>query len=164
MNIEGKQMEYAKTFILFAFIGVVFILLNKFGLLKFGKSSEEKDVARLNDIPNFKPEYEKVLVAAIKKKEKTNKPTKAQLLKYFPTSKELTTWSRNLWDAKQFWNDDESKTYGVFRSMGSQLDVWAFAKFFQVDKNKDLFGFLENYLNAEEISMVYNIIKQKPII
>jgi hypothetical protein len=48
--------------------------------------------------------------------------------------------------------------------MDSQLDVWAFAKIFQATKNKDLFGFLESYLNAEEISMIYNIIQQKPLI
>lgn len=164
VNVEGKQMEYAKTFLLLAFIFIVLMMLNKFGLLKFGKTSDEKDVDRLNNIPNFKPEYESVLYAAIKKKLKVAKPTRSQIESFLPTKTELNTWVKNLWDAKAFWNDDESKTYGVFRSMNTQMDVWAFAKIFQAVKDKDLFGFLESYLNPAEISMVYNIIKEKPLV
>jgi len=164
MNIEGKQMEYLKTFLLIAVIFVILVLLKKFGLLKFGDSKEEKDVKALNDIPNFKPEYEKVLYKAAAQKLGVSKPTATQMAKFIPTTTELKTWVNNLWDAKGNINDDEAKTYGVFRSMNSQVDVWAFAKIFQVMKNKDLFGYLESYLNPEEISMVYQIIKSKPLV
>jgi F0F1-type ATP synthase delta subunit len=100
----------------------------------------------------------------MKKKLGVSKPTTAQIQQFIPTNSQLKTWTDNLWNAKQFFNDDESKSYGVFRSMDSQLDVWAFAKIFQATKNKDLFGFLESYLDAEEISMIYNIIQQKPLV
>jgi hypothetical protein len=164
MKVEGKQFEYFKTFLLIAIIFVILVLLKKFGLLKFGDSKEEKDVKALNEIKNFQPAYEKVLYEAMKKKLGTSKPTTAQIQSFIPTTNQLKTWTDNLWNAKQFFNDDESKSYGVFRSMDSQLDVWAFAKIFQATKNKDLFGFLESYLDAEEISMIYNIIQQKPLI
>jgi len=164
MKLEGKQMEYLKTFLLIAIIFVIVVLLKKFGLLKFGDSKEEKDVKALNEIKNFQPEYEKVLYEAMKKKLRVSKPTSAQIKQFIPTTNELKTWTNNLWDAKQFFDDDESKSYGVFRSMNSQIDVWAFAKFFQGSKNKDLFGYLESYLDADEISMIYNIIKQKPLL
>jgi hypothetical protein len=164
MKVEGKQFEYFKTFLLIAIIFVILVLLKKFGLLKFGDSKEEQDVKALNEIKNFQPAYEKVLYEAMKKKLGTSKPTTAQIQTFVPTNSQLKIWTDNLWDAKQFFNDDESKSYGVFRSMDSQLDVWGFAKIFQATKNKDLFGFLESYLNAEEISMIYNIIQQKPLI
>jgi hypothetical protein len=164
MKVEGKQFEYLKTFLLLAVIFVILVLLKKFGLLKFGDSKEEKDVKALNEIKNFQPEYERVLYEAMKKKLGVSKPTTAQIQQFIPTTNQLKTWTNNLWDAKQFFNDDESKSYGVFRSMDSQLDVWGFAKFFQSIKNKDLFGYLESYLDAEEISMIYNIIKQKTLI
>jgi len=164
MKVEGKQFEYLKTFLLIAIILVILSLLKRFGLLKFGDSKEEQDFKALNEIKNFQSAYEKVLYEAMKKKLGTSKPTAAQIQSFIPTNSQLKTWTDNLWNAKQFFNDDESKSYGVFRSMDSQLDVWAFAKIFQATKNKDLFGFLESYLNAEEISMIYNIIQQKPLI
>lgn len=164
MKLEGKQFEYFKTFLLIAIIFVILVLLKKFGLLKFGDSKEEQDVKALNEIKNFQPAYEKVLYEAMKKKLGTSKPTTAEIQTFIPTNSQLKTWTDNLWNAKQFFNDDESKSYGVFRSMDSQLDVWAFAKIFQATKNKDLFGFLESYLDAEEISMIYNIIQQKPLV
>lgn len=164
MKVEGKQFEYLKTFLLIAIILVILSLLKRFGLLKFGDSKEEKDVKALNEIKNFQPEYERVLYSAMAKKLGVSKPTTKQVQTFIPTTNQLKTWTNNLWDAKQFFNDDESKSYGVFRSMDSQLDVWAFAKFFQAIKNKDLFGYLQSYLDDEEISMIYNIIQQKPLI
>jgi hypothetical protein len=68
----------------------------------------------------------------------------------------------DLWDATGVFNDDEEKIYGVFRAMKTQSQVAALAKRFNQLKNKDLFGYLNDYLNESELLKVKAIIDQKP--
>lgn len=68
----------------------------------------------------------------------------------------------DLWDATGTFNDDEEKIYGVFRAMKTQSQVAALAKRFNQLKNKDLFGYLNDYLNETELLKVKAIIDQKP--
>jgi hypothetical protein len=68
----------------------------------------------------------------------------------------------DLWDATGVFNDDEEKIYGVFRAMKTQSQVAALAKRFNQLKNKDLYGYLNDYLNETELLKVKAIIDQKP--
>ena len=68
----------------------------------------------------------------------------------------------DLWDATGVFNDDEEKIYGVFRAMKTQSQVAALAKRFNQLKNKDLYGYLNDYLNESELLKVKAIIDQKP--
>jgi hypothetical protein len=69
---------------------------------------------------------------------------------------------KDLWDATGVFNDDEEKIYGVFRAMKTQSQVAALAKRFNQLKNKDLYGYLNDYLNESELLKVKAIIDQKP--
>jgi hypothetical protein len=68
----------------------------------------------------------------------------------------------DLWDATGFFNDDEDKIYGVFRAMKTQSQVAALAKRFNQLKSKDLYSYLNEYLNDTELLKVKGIIDQKP--
>jgi hypothetical protein len=68
----------------------------------------------------------------------------------------------DLWNATGMFNDDEEAIYGVFRAMRTQSQISALAKRFNQLKNKDLYGYLKNYLNEAELLTVKKIIDQKP--
>jgi len=68
----------------------------------------------------------------------------------------------DLWDATGYFNDDEDKIYGVFRAMKTKSQVAALAKRFNQLKSKDLYSYLNEYLNDEELLKVKGIIDQKP--
>jgi hypothetical protein len=68
----------------------------------------------------------------------------------------------DLWNATGTFNDDEEAIYGVFRAMKTKSQVAALAKRFNQLKNQDLYSYLDNYLNDEEILKVKSIIDQKP--
>lgn len=68
----------------------------------------------------------------------------------------------DLWDATGTFNDDEEKIYGVFRALRTQSQVAALAKRFNQLKSKDLYGYLNDYLNESELLKVKAIIDQKP--
>jgi hypothetical protein len=68
----------------------------------------------------------------------------------------------DLWDATGYFNDDEEKIFGVFRAMRTQSQIAALAKRFNQLKNKDLYGYLKDYLNETELLTVKKIIDQKP--
>lgn len=68
----------------------------------------------------------------------------------------------DLWDATGYINDDEEAIYGVFRAMKTQSQIAALAKRFNQLKNRDLYGYLRNYLNDAEMLNIKKIIDQKP--
>lgn len=68
----------------------------------------------------------------------------------------------DLWDATGYINDDEEAIYGVFRAMKTQSQIAALAKRFNQLKNRDLYGYLRNYLNDAEMLIIKKIIDQKP--
>lgn len=89
-------------------------------------------------------------------------------LKTYPAGTRLLTqggaaaYVEDLWNATGYFNDDEQKIYGVFRAMKTQSQVAALAKRFNELKSQDLYSYLKNYLNDEELLTVKKIIDQKP--
>jgi hypothetical protein len=89
-------------------------------------------------------------------------------LKSYPAGTRLLTqggaaaYVEDLWNATGYFNDDEQQIYGVFRAMKTQSQVAALAKRFNELKSQDLYSYLKNYLNEEELLTVKKIIDQKP--
>lgn len=79
------------------------------------------------------------------------------------TQSGATAYVNDLWDATGMFNDDEEKIYGVFRAMKTKSQVAALAKRFNQLKAKDLYGYLQDYLNDSELLKVKSIIDQKPL-
>ncbi len=164
MNVEGKQFEYFKTFLLLAVIFVILVLLNKFGLFKFGDSKEEKESKKLFTLPQFEKAYEKVLMAALQKKYNKKKFSQNEINAMLPKSSEMYDFYKNLEKAKGLFDDNEAAIYGVFKSFKNQLQLWFFAQFFLKTKGEDLIGYLGEFMNDNELAKLYNIINTKPLL
>jgi acyl-CoA-binding protein len=78
------------------------------------------------------------------------------------SSPEIIALVDRIYNAKGYFNDDEQAIYGVFRAMKTQSQISALAKRFNQLKAQDLYSYLKNYLNEEELLTVKKIIDQKP--
>ena len=68
-----------------------------------------------------------------------------------------------LWNATGFFNDDEEEIYGVLRAMPTKAAISFLAKRFDIQKGQDLYSYLDEYLNDEEMLRVAQIVNDKPL-
>jgi len=68
----------------------------------------------------------------------------------------------NLWAGKDLFNDDEEKIYAVFRQLTTQWQLSLFSSLFYYFKKKDLLEWLKGFLDANEMAVIFNIIKNYP--
>lgn len=71
--------------------------------------------------------------------------------------------AEQIYDAMGFFNDDEEEVYGVFRSLKTQSQIAWVAKRFFIQYGQDLYSFLDEYFNDEEMQKLYLITKDKPL-
>jgi hypothetical protein len=127
---------------------IVYKLLQKTGLLPSAESTQAaQNLQQLESASVW--DYNKFL---------STLPAGAKLL----TQSGAAAYVEDLWDATGTFNDDEEAIYGVFRAMKTQSQISALAKRFNQLKSKDLYGYLKDYLNEEELLNVKKIIDQKP--
>lgn len=67
-----------------------------------------------------------------------------------------------LWAGKDLFNDDEEKIYGVFRQITTQWQLSLLSSLFFYFKKKDLLEWLKGFLDANEMAVIFNIIKNYP--
>lgn len=163
MKLEGKQMEYLKTFLLIAIIFVIVVMLNKFGLLKFGKSKDEKKADKLFFAPQLSPQFNTTILSALRKKYGRTNFTNAEFAKFAPSPYQLKKWYESILTAKSLRDDNEAQVYATFKEMPNQLAVFAFGMYFNKAFNGDLITFL-SFLDSEELAKVSDIINSKPIV
>lgn len=127
---------------------IVYRLLQKTGLLPSAASTQaEQNLQQLESATVW--DYNKFL---------STLPAGALLL----TQNGAAAYVDDLWNATSWFNDDEQAIYGVFRAMKTQSQISALAKRFNQLKAQDLYSYLKNYLNEEELLTVKKIIDQKP--
>ena len=147
-------------------IGVIVLikLLRDWGLL--GKTDEEINTEKFNDLETFKPEF--IKTAGFKIAKKLNKPVNQlnaqDLNKFMPSLADTKNFVKSLADAKSVWDDDETKIYSAFRSVKSQFYLNRYNKYFVETIKKSIPDYLADFMNEKEISKIYTIIKNKPII
>lgn len=73
------------------------------------------------------------------------------------------TYAKIIYDAKGVFNDDEAAIYGVFRALKCKTQISSLAKGFFDNYKVDLYGFLENVLNLEELGKISEIVNKLPI-
>ena len=71
--------------------------------------------------------------------------------------------AEKIYDATGYFNDDEEAIYSVFRSLTTQSQVPFVADAFRKKYNKDLYFFLKDTLNEDELTNIANIINAKPV-
>jgi len=65
-----------------------------------------------------------------------------------------------LWDATGVFNDDEEAIYGVFRQLTYLSQISYLAQVFYGKYNQDLYGYLSNHLNTDELNTIANIVSK----
>lgn len=127
---------------------IVYKILQKFGVIPSAASTQaEQNLIALESASVW--DYNKFL---------SNLPAGAKLL----TQTGAAAYVNDLWKATGYFNDDEQAIYGVFRAMKTQSQISALAKRFNELKGQDLYSYLKNYLNEEELLTVKKIIDTKP--
>lgn len=159
-----KQFEFLKWGAVIILIYALISLLNKFGII--GTSKEAEQTEKLLDAPQFKPTFLDTIKQAIAKaRNKTVKQLTATDIKMFmPSSNQMLQWKDSMIAAKGVFNDDETAIYTVFRSIKTQAQMYFFNEFFKTYMKKDLVSFCQDFMNEDEMSKIYVIIKNKPLI
>ncbi len=87
--------------------------------------------------------------------------------KQFPAKKYTDSQADNLsdhiWNAFGFFNDDEAKIFGVFRTVKYRANVSQIADSFAKRYSRDLLSELQSRLSDSELTELYKIVSQKPI-
>jgi len=68
-----------------------------------------------------------------------------------------------VYDSKGLFKDDPDKTTSVFQLLNSKAQISYFSYVFTKIFDKDLFSYLNQFLNSEELTKISNIIKNKPL-
>lgn len=67
-------------------------------------------------------------------------------------------WCTMVYGAKGLFNDDEAKVYGAFAALKYKTQVSWLAQNFFAKYQKDLLGYLQGFLNTDEMAKVSSIV------
>lgn len=161
-------------------------LLQTFGVVKTQKEQEQEanvikaesgsvtqasSVIPSNPALALNPRYHFTIMKEYLKKIGKTKPSaedQKKIYSPFPGSNiffdvALQGIAKQLWDSKGFFNDNEEQAFDAFQKARNQAQISYIAGVFQRDYKRDLFSFLQSFMNEAEISKVYSIIKGKPL-
>lgn len=68
-----------------------------------------------------------------------------------------------IYDSKGIFNDEEDSIYNSFQILNSKAQISYLSNTFSKIYNKDLLSYLKNFLNSDELTKIYQIIKNKPL-
>ena len=174
-----KDNKLTLVIVIVAIIGM-YLIVNEFTGL-FGKSEkeqqQEKEADQLNDSEVLNNAYlyeQRMLIkAGLYGKPKDVLPF---LNKHLPGGQNwgavMNSMCDAIWDAKAtvateiltigIVHDKEDAVFAVFNALPSKFACAFFANYFQKRKARDLVGFMQTFMNTEELSKVYRIIDKKP--
>ncbi len=155
MAVTGK-IDVNITKVLIILIGVAALGVVSYLIYKHFKEKKEKDnVAALFAMEEFTA---KGLATGISKIPKT----KLKAVQSKMDAMDLQPIGNLIEDAPGTFNDDEESIYDAFSSLKTRLGIAYFAAYFKSVYKKPLLTFLQNFMNNEELSRLYEIIKPMP--
>ena len=108
--------------------------------------------------PNYVSTIGKKILADFKKSGK-----KQPDLKTFWGAYSYRDLSKQLYDAKGVFNDDEDALFGVFRTLNTQFQISFLSNYFYKLYKKDLLSYILGFTNTEERAKLYDIIINKKL-
>jgi len=154
MEIQGNQKNILSWVVVVAFIYAIYKLFVFLGVFKSkeqeGKEELNKELAGKGDV--FVQMAKEIAV------------TPAVLKRSVSDSKTIAKMISTLREAPSVWwlPDNEIKVYAVFRALKSKLDMGLLAAVFKVSLKIDLFDYLEQFMNEDELAKVNSIVKGLP--
>jgi hypothetical protein len=120
------------------------------------------DSSTLNSSPfiAFNGNYAAAIVKAYNKKYGAGKFNANFQLKFPPVA--FLDLVHSIYNSKGTFNDNEEATFGVFRQIQTQYQLSLLSSLFYVYYKKDLLEYLKGFLNADEMLIITNIVKNYP--
>lgn len=158
-------MNNDKFFTALKIIGIVaatytiYQLLQEVGLIKT-KNDKLAETVATEDV--FTPKYKSELMNLLAKKLKVNLLTPQQISAAALSSGTNNFIKNELLKAKGIFDDDEEAIFNVFKNFQTQFQIMYFNEFFKATTKKDLFVFLYDFLDNDELARVVKTINAKP--
>lgn len=71
----------------------------------------------------------------------------------------MNNYAKRIYDGKGIFNDDEDQVFSVFRAISTKSQLSQFAGHFSDFYKKDLWNYLNSFLNTQELSIITNMVK-----
>jgi len=155
---NDKFFTVLKIIGIIAAIYTIYQLLQEVGLIKTKNDILAETVAT-EDV--FTPKYKNELMNLLAKKLKVSKLTSQQISAAALSSGTNNFIKNELIKAKGIFNDDEEAIFNVFKNFQTQFQVMYFNEFFKATTKKDLFVFLYDFLDNDELARVVKTINAK---
>ena len=154
MELQGNQKNIISWVVVVGFLIAVYKLLTVFGVFK---TAEEKGAEQLDTDLGGKGD---TFVEDAKKLGK--KP--GTLKRSVSDSKTIAKMITTLREAPKVWwlPDEEIKVYAVFRQLKSRVDMGLLSSVFKGIVKIDLFDYLEQFMDDEELAKVNGIVQKLP--
>jgi hypothetical protein len=154
MEISGNQKNIISWVVVVGFLIAVYKLLTIFGVFK---TADEKAAEKLGTDLGGKGD---TFVEDAKKTAKTP----AVLKRSVSDSKTIAKMITTLKEAPKVWwlPDEEIKVYAVFRQLKSKTDMGLLSATFKVIQKIDLFDYLEQFMDSEQLAKVNGIVQKLP--
>ena len=150
-------------------------LLQKVGLIKTNEettatANEESATADTTKIQTaksiiaFNPSYRTAIVKAYVNKYGSTGATKFDTAKQIKfTQSQVNSLIKSIYDCKGTFKDDKSKLLTVFKDIQTQYQLSYIAGIFKSVYSKDLYTYLQSFLNEDELLPIQNIVKNYPL-
>lgn len=154
MELQGNQKNIISWIVVGGFIFAVYKLLTVFGVFK---TSDEKGAEQLDTDLGGKGD---TFAEDIKKLAKKPGVFKRSVSDGKTIARMITT----LREAPKVWwlPDEEIKVYAVFRQLKSKVDMGLLSFIFKKSVKIDLFDYLEQFMDSEELAKVNGIVQKLP--
>jgi hypothetical protein len=67
-----------------------------------------------------------------------------------------------IYEAHGFWNDDEDQVYNAFASLKNRAELTLLSDYFKRLYKRELFEYIQNFLNSAELAKINDIVKKLP--
>lgn len=156
--MKVKDLDYKTVLSLSAGAVVLYFILKPSKAAK-----EEKEQGKQNTAASTKKAVNAFsdVYGLAELKKKGYKTVNPYLIPKGYTTERLKTIAEQIYNSPGFFNDNEQSLYNIFRNLKSIVICSLLSKVFLLKFKKDLHSFLADFLSADELSKVVDIINSK---
>lgn len=124
----------------------IYAVGRKFGIIKGEEQVKEN---KLLGEKMFEPNYLQTL------------PPEQKVLK-FSSASTVPDIAEKIWKAKGFFKDDMAQLWGAIKRMKYKTQVAQVNTFFNQKYSKEMFTYMQTFLNAEEMAQIFDYLNKLP--
>ena len=120
-------------------------------------SADSTEVQEKNAFIGFNPNYFSALIKAFFLKFGKKLTDKKQLK--IPNNKSIFELSKQIYNSKGTFKDDNNMLYDVFSSLQTQYQLSALAFYFSTMYKKDLLNYIKSFTNTDEQNVIFDKVR-----